>query len=128
MSNTPTKIVEVVHAELLSDIQKLRAEVKQVSDEIPTLYQGVKKDIEESSESVKQIFQDFHSLAEAIAIHIKKTRKEGLAEMEEINKANANYVAKSLEPYTKYFWLLIGISAGNSVLLLLTVFAIVFFR
>jgi len=128
MSNSPTKIVDAIHAELLTDIQKLRVEVKQFSDEIPVLYNGVKKDVDESSKIVQKTFEDFHSMGQAIALHINKSRKEGESHLGEIFKKNTDLITKSLEPYTKYFWLLIGLSAANGILLIITLITIVFLR
>lgn len=122
-SNSPTKIVDAVHAELLTDLQKLRSDVQKFSDEIPTLYKSVQKDIEESSAKVQATFKDFHSMGEAVALHINKSRKEGMTEIQAVNKQNTDFITKSLEPYTKYFWLLIGVGAVNIVLLLFIILA-----
>lgn len=128
MDNSPTKIVDAVHAELLTDIQKLRLEVKQFTNEVPNLYNGVKKDVDESAKTVQKTFEDFHSMAQAIALHINKSRKEGEAHLTGIHKQNTDLIKKSLEPYTKYFWLLIGLSAANSILLVIALITIVFLR
>ena len=128
MSNSPTKMVDVVHAELLTDVQKLRVEVKKFSDEIPALYKSVKDDIEESSAKVKETFKDFDSMGKALALHINKTKSEGVTELQKATEKNADFITKSLEPYTKYFWLLIGLGVVIGVLQLLTLLAVVFLR
>src|SRR5699024_2811752 len=117
----PTKMLDAVHVELLTDVQKLRLEVKEFTEEIPKIYNSVKEDVEASSLEVKSTFNDFKSMTEALALHVNTNTKKTLNETKTVNDNLTNQITKTFEPYTKYFWLLIGITTLNSLLIFLLI-------
>lgn len=129
---SPTKLIDVVHAELLSDVQKLRREVAQLSDEIPELYKSVESDIDKSAEKVQETFAEFENVSKAMALHINKVKTDGLTEIKSLGKNLEEsqlevslLVKKRLQPFTKYLWLITGL-VSISILLNLVLIILIF--
>lgn len=129
---SPTKMIDVVHAELLSDVQKLRREVAQLSEEIPELYKSVESDIDKSAEKAQETFAEFENVSKAMALHINKVKTDGLTEIKSLGKNLEEsqlevslLVKKRLQPFTKYLWLITGL-VSISILLNLVLIILIF--
>ena len=132
--SVPSKMIDVVHAELLSDVQKLRKEVNQLTEEIPSLYKSVESDIEKSSEKVQTTFSEFENVSKAMAIHINNVKTDGLSEIKSLSKnledsqmQMTKFIKKTLDPFTKYLWLISGL-ASFSILLNIALIVVVFLK
>jgi hypothetical protein len=111
-------LLDALHAELLTDVQRLAAEVHDVQLKLPAIVADIRASADAVKVAADKNLSDFEAMGHGL---VKVMRQEVTAQRAASLKANdqaANATKGALGQFTKYFWLLIGLLGVNSVLLI----------
>ncbi|MDP9902418.1 hypothetical protein [Variovorax ginsengisoli] len=110
-------LLDALHAELLTDVQRLAAEVEELNLKLPAITADMRGSAGAVTAAADKTLSDFEAMGHAL---VKVIRQEVVVHRAESIKANdqaANATRGALGQFTKYFWLLIGLLGANSILL-----------
>jgi hypothetical protein len=116
MSGGAKALIEAVHAELLIDIQHLADEVHKLQLQLP----AITADINGSAEGVKvaagKALADFEAMGHGLVQVVRRQVEEERVASAKANAEAARATKSALEQFTKYFWLLCGLTCVNTLL------------
>ena len=116
--NAPGKsLIDAFHAELLVEVQQLSAGIADLKSQVPSITADIQGSAEGVKSAAKQTLTDFEAMGLAL---MNVMRRHVAEEREAAGRANAEaakHTKSALEGFTKYLWLLLGVSAVNTLLL-----------
>lgn len=107
MNKQPTKLLDAVHAEMLTEILQISKSLEKTTEAVNEHRINLDKQIESSKKHFDDLFAKFTGLAGALNEKIGKEKE-----------AHASSINRALAPFTKYFWLLITLSVFTNVIAL----------
>lgn len=120
-------LVDALTAEMAADVLKLQAQLQELKDSMPGFLAGVKSDCDEAARKITASFDDFQASSLALAEFIKKRKAEVVADLAKSSADNEAATKRSLEKFTKHFWL-IGAVCSASLLMNVAVVAVLLFK
>lgn len=112
-----TKYIDAFHSQLLVDVQAIGDAVDQHVTALPLAYAEFDERARGISGAASKATTDFEAMGVAL-LNIIKTRTDRMRTDSVATSAQvAEKTKSSLEVFTRYFWLLIGMSAFNFIAL-----------
>ena len=124
MSAGSGKLLDALHAELLGDVADLTTSVRELKESLPRVTASTKQDCEAMIAQTEASFKVFKDSSIALVAYIKSKQIETLGEIDSAHTKVTTATQKTLSGFERVQWLMGGLCAINTLLLL----AIVIFR
>lgn len=118
MSAGAKALLDALHAELLVDVQRLAGEVHELQVQLPAITADIASSAEGVKVAARTAMTDFEAMGHGLMRAIRRQVDEERSASVTANAKSAQATKSALDQFTKYFWLLCGLTGMNTLLAL----------